>query len=123
MTVDGDVNSAIWINFSELLLLSLQLASLVSCSLKKNNNEPYASSWLERLRSIKRLRKKILDSHRADFMSSSTGNLSSGGMGGSTTTAAATVAVGIGGEHHHHHQAAGALTRINQMDDFTTYTQ
>lgn len=71
-----------WIEFVFFFsrVFSLQLASLVSLSLKRNNNKPYASSWLERLRSIKRLRKRILE-----------GNSSQ--------------------------------TRINQMDDFTVYTQ
>lgn len=47
-----------------LLLLhffaSFQLASLVSRSLKTQNQDPYASNWLERLRKIKRLRQKVL---------------------------------------------------------------
>lgn len=78
---------------------------------------PYASSWLERLRSIKRLRQKIVESNRNDS--------AMGGGGG----------MGMGASDHHHHavhhqQSSGvggvspqALARKYQMDDFTTYTQ
>lgn len=38
----------------------LQLASMVSSSLKQNSHNPYASNWLERLRHIKRLRNRVL---------------------------------------------------------------
>lgn len=33
---------------------------MVSSSLKQQGQSPYASNWLERLRNIKRLRKKLL---------------------------------------------------------------
>ena len=39
----------------------LQLASVVCCSLKQEKRSPYASNWLERLRQIKRLRKRVLE--------------------------------------------------------------
>lgn len=87
-----------------------QLASLVTRSLKRNNNVPYASSWLERLRSIKRLRQKILDYNRNDA-----------GVGGNSG------GMGMGASDHHHHagqhqQSTGGVRKY-QMDDFTTYTQ
>lgn len=47
--------------------LSLQLASLVSKSLKTKNQSPYASNWLERLRKIKHLRAKVTNGIRVFY--------------------------------------------------------
>ena len=77
---------------------------------------PYASSWLERLRRIKRLR-RTLETNRNESMSSGGGG--GGGMGG------------MSDHHHHMHQQSGGggsvspqvLARKYQMDDFTNYTQ
>lgn len=41
------------------LLFAFQLASLVSISLTRKPQDPYASNWLERLRKIKNIRTKI----------------------------------------------------------------
>ncbi|XP_015113598.1 tuberin [Diachasma alloeum] len=54
----SDQNLAI---LSRQLALHANLASMVSSSLKQNGHNPYASNWLERLRHIKRLRKRIQD--------------------------------------------------------------
>lgn len=75
-------------------------------------NVPYASSWLERLRSIKRLRRKIVEGQRS---------------AGESTTGSG----GMTGDQHNMQQHSGgvgavcpqALTRKYQMDDFTAYTQ
>lgn len=53
----SDQNLAI---LSRQLALHANLASMVSSSLKQQGQSPYASNWLERLRNIKRLRKKLL---------------------------------------------------------------
>ncbi|XP_014220709.1 tuberin [Trichogramma pretiosum] len=43
------------------LAVHANLASMVCSSLKQSNRNPYASNWLERLRHIKRLRKRVLE--------------------------------------------------------------
>lgn len=83
-------------------------------SLKPFTNVPYASSWLERLRSLKRLRKKILESNRNEGGSSSN---NSGMMGASDQQQAGRGGGVVGGV------SPQALARKYQMDDFTTYTQ
>ncbi|XP_034935459.1 tuberin [Chelonus insularis] len=44
------------------LALHANLASMVSSSLKQKGHSPYASNWLERLRNIKRLRRRLQES-------------------------------------------------------------
>ncbi|XP_049853714.1 tuberin isoform X1 [Schistocerca gregaria] len=53
----SDQNLAI---LARQLALHANLASMISCSLKTQGRDPYASNWLERLRQIKRLRTKVL---------------------------------------------------------------
>ncbi|XP_067006155.2 tuberin isoform X2 [Anabrus simplex] len=53
----SDQNVAI---LARQLALHVNLASVISCSLKAQGQDPYASNWLERLRQIKRLRCKII---------------------------------------------------------------
>ncbi|XP_017881114.1 tuberin isoform X2 [Ceratina calcarata] len=53
----SDQNLAI---LSRQLALHANLASMISSSLEQNRHNPYASNWLERLRHIKRLRKRVL---------------------------------------------------------------
>ncbi|KAH0546382.1 tuberin [Cotesia glomerata] len=48
---------------SRQLALHANLASLVSSSLKQKSDNPYSSNWLERLRHIKRLRRRLLESN------------------------------------------------------------
>jgi tuberous sclerosis 2 len=43
------------------LALHANMASLVSTSLKNRMASPYANNWLERLRKIKHLKKKLID--------------------------------------------------------------
>lgn len=52
----SDQNLAI---LARQLALHANLASMISCSLKTQGQDPYASNWLERLRQIKRLRAKV----------------------------------------------------------------
>ncbi|PSN43169.1 hypothetical protein C0J52_09893 [Blattella germanica] len=52
----SDQNVAI---LARQLALHANLASMISCSLKAQGQDPYASNWLERLRQIKRLRTKV----------------------------------------------------------------
>ncbi|XP_008551643.1 tuberin [Microplitis demolitor] len=47
---------------SRQLALHANLASMVSSSLKAKGHNPYSSNWLERLRHIKRLRRRLLES-------------------------------------------------------------
>ncbi|OXU24396.1 hypothetical protein TSAR_012885 [Trichomalopsis sarcophagae] len=54
----SDHNLAI---LSRQLALHANLASMVCSSLNQKDRNPYASNWLERLRHIKRLRKRILE--------------------------------------------------------------
>lgn len=54
-----------------LSLVMFQLASMISCSLKAQGQDPYASNWLERLRQIKRLRTKVLQETAATATSDS----------------------------------------------------
>ncbi|KAJ8682291.1 hypothetical protein QAD02_018083 [Eretmocerus hayati] len=54
----SDQNLAI---LSRQLALHANLASMVCSSLNKKERNPYASNWLERLRHIKRLRKRVLE--------------------------------------------------------------
>jgi hypothetical protein len=44
---------------------------MISCSLKAQGQDPYASNWLERLRQIKRLRTKVLQETAAATSDSS----------------------------------------------------
>lgn len=44
----------------------LQLASLVARSLQSSPDDPYASNWLERLRLIKNIRKKVMDEQKIE---------------------------------------------------------
>ncbi|KAH1016696.1 hypothetical protein HUJ04_007876 [Dendroctonus ponderosae] len=61
--VVSDENVAI---LARQLALHANLASLVARSLKNSPNDPYASNWLERLRRIKNVRKKVLDENKND---------------------------------------------------------
>jgi tuberous sclerosis protein 2 len=47
--------------FARQIALHANMASMVSVSLKKGFADPYASNWLERLRKIKRLKKRVLN--------------------------------------------------------------
>ncbi|XP_055620720.1 tuberin isoform X2 [Toxorhynchites rutilus septentrionalis] len=87
------------------MALHANLASLVSQSLERKNQSPYASNWLERLRKIKSIRAKELsnmDSHEQ-----------TGGGGGGSRSAGGSV---------------GSAQDLNTSsttrgDDFTIYTQ
>ncbi|XP_066139931.1 tuberin isoform X2 [Euwallacea fornicatus] len=59
--VVSDDNVAI---LARQLALHANLASLVARSLQSSPNDPYASNWLERLRQIKNVRKKVLDEQK-----------------------------------------------------------
>ncbi|XP_050296204.1 tuberin isoform X2 [Anthonomus grandis grandis] len=64
--VVSDQNVAI---LARQLAIHANLASLVARSLKHNPNDPYASNWLERLRQIKKIRKRVLDELKNDQQS------------------------------------------------------
>ncbi|KAJ9583770.1 hypothetical protein L9F63_021894, partial [Diploptera punctata] len=64
----SDENVAI---LARQLALHANLASMISCSLKTQGRDPYASNWLERLRQIKRLRAKVCQESAATSESSS----------------------------------------------------
>ncbi|CAG9773906.1 unnamed protein product [Ceutorhynchus assimilis] len=57
----SDQNVAI---LARQLAIHANLASLVATSLKQSPSDPYASTWLERLRQIKKVRKKVLDEQK-----------------------------------------------------------
>lgn len=87
----------------------LQLASQILSSLSKENNGPYASNWLERLRQIKRIQNKVT-------------KLDNGGQpsSGEPTSAGRSQAVPSGGG------SSGPTNTGNRskvhMSDFTEYT-
>lgn len=71
----------------------LQLASLVSGSLTRKPQDPYASNWLERLRKIKNIRNKIEQESKKEKEQSGFGN-----------------------------EEPATRLRRGQMEDFTEYT-
>jgi hypothetical protein len=99
-----------------VLFIFLQLASQILSSLSKENNGPYASNWLERLRQIKRIQNKVM---KLDNGSQSTGSepmtvVRGQGTGLSTGTGGTMMMVGGSG-------GGGGRSKV-QMSDFTEYT-
>jgi len=88
------------------VLIFVQLASQILSSLSKENNGPYASNWLERLRQIKRIQNKMtnLENQPPGSESVQTGMRSS--SGGQVTSAASI---------------AASRSKVH-MSDFTEYT-
>ncbi|KAL1488930.1 hypothetical protein ABEB36_014716 [Hypothenemus hampei] len=64
--VVSDQNVAI---LTRQLALHANLASLVARSLQSRPNDPYASNWLERLRQIKNIRRKVVDERKNEEQS------------------------------------------------------
>lgn len=93
-----------------------QLASRVLSSLSKENNGPYASNWLERLRQIKRIQNKVM---KLDNSGQSTGSepmtvVRGQGVGPTSGAGGVTMMGGGGG-------GSGGRSKV-QMSDFTEYT-
>lgn len=91
-----------------MCLFILQLASQILSSLSKENNGPYASNWLERLRQIKRIQYKVLNPEGAGQPTGpSSEPMAAARAGPSTSSTSAT--------------AGSGRTKV-QMSDFTEYT-
>lgn len=87
----------------------LQLASQILSSLSKENNGPYASNWLERLRQIKRIQNKVI-------------KLESGGQSsGSEPASAGRSQVAAAGGSIGGTMMTGGRSKVH-MSDFTEYT-
>lgn len=85
-----------------------QLASQILSSLSKENNGPYASNWLERLRQIKRIQNKV--------MKQECGGQSSGIEMASVSRSQVASAGGNSGI-----MTTGGRSKVH-MSDFTEYT-
>ncbi len=113
------------------LALHSNLASVIHRKLSQNQ-EPYASNWLERLRAIKRLRLKLVP----ESVQSASGSAASGGLIGLPVTSqdlsdslGVTLPTVVNSQTTHGtsastgHIAAGVSTKRTSfpVDDFTEY--